>query len=527
MARIRTAPRTAALIAILALGGCGDTFLPSYGPRSVDVRTHSTEPDALPYATVRLTPEVVDILASHDPRLANVFADRRPPAALRFGVGDTVSVTIFEAAAGGLFIPIEAGVRPGNFITLPNQRVDNRGNITVPYAGSIPAAGRTPTEVQNAIVAALKDRAIEPQAVVALTDQRTSLISVLGDVNTPARFPANAEGEHVLDAITRGGGPRSQGFDEWVMLERGGRRATAPFGALVYEPSNNIWVHPNDTIYLYREPQTFVAFGAFGGSVGGTGSGAAQGLFNFEAWRLSLAEAVAKAGGLSDTTADPASVFLYRGETREVAQLFGVDCSPFTGPIIPVVYAVNLHDPTGFFLATKMQMRNKDVLYISNAGSVETGKLMTYFRLVVATVNDPILAATNGLGLRNIINGTGNQTVIQTSPPIITPSDIRLKRDILLVDRLHNGIGLYRYRYIWSDQVYVGVMAQEVAQIVPDAVVRGADGFLRVNYARLGMQLLTWDEWAAKSRREAATTAGIRATLPAPRVTSSDQVSAQ
>ena len=46
-------------------------------------------------------------------------------------------------------------------------------------------------------------------------------------------------------------------------------------------------------------------------------------------------------------------------------------------------------------------------------------------------------------------------------------------------------------------------MAQEVAQIVPDAVVRGADGFLRVNYARLGMRLLTWDEWATKSRRQA------------------------
>ena len=72
-----------------------------------------------------------------------------------------------------------------------------------------------------------------------------------------------------------------------------------------------------------------------------------------------------------------------------------------------------------------------------------------------------------------------------------------------MLDRLPNGIGLYRYRYIWSDQVYVGVMAQEVAQIVPDAVVRGADGFLRVNYARLGMRLLTWDEWAAKSRRQA------------------------
>jgi polysaccharide export outer membrane protein len=523
MRGFRAAPTIAALIGILALGGCGDTFLPSYGPRSIDVRTHSTEPDALPYATVRLTPEVVDILASHDPKLANVFDDRRPPPTLRFGVGDVVTVSIFEAAAGGLFIPIEAGVRPGNFITLPNQRVDNRGNITVPYGGSIPAAGRTPTEVQNAIVAALKNRAIEPQAVVALAEQRTSLISVLGDVNGSSRFPANAEGERVLDAITRAGGPKSQGFDTWVMLERGGRRATAPFGALVYEPSNNIWVHPNDTIYLYREPQTFVAFGAVAGTgaasvtvaVGaGAGATAGQGLYNFDAWRLSLAEAIAKASGLNDAVADPASVFLYRGETREVAELFGVDCSPFTGPIIPVVYAINLHDPAGYFLATKMQMRNKDVIYVSNSGSVETAKLMTYFRLVVATVNDPILAATNGLLLRNTINGVGQSTPIITT----TPSDIRLKRDIVLLDRLPNGIGLYRYRYIWSDQVYVGVMAQEVAQIVPDAVVRGANGFLRVNYARLGTRLLTWDEWAAKSRRQ-ATAGSANVPLPMSRAT--------
>ena len=81
-------------------------------------------------------------------------------------MGDVVSVTIFEAAAGGLFIPAEASVRPGNFVTLPNQEVDNNGNISVPYAGNIRAKGRTPVEVQQAIVDALKNRAIEPQAVV-------------------------------------------------------------------------------------------------------------------------------------------------------------------------------------------------------------------------------------------------------------------------------------------------------------------------------------------------------------------------
>jgi hypothetical protein len=76
-------------------------------------------------------------------------------------------------------------------------------------------------------------------------------------------------------------------------------------------------------------------------------------------------------------------------------------------------------------------------------------------------------------------------------------SDIRVKRDILQVGRLDNGIRLYRYRYVWDDQIYVGVMAQEVAEIMPEAVVRGADGYLRVDYGQLGLRLKTWDEWTA------------------------------
>ena len=125
------------------------------------------------------------------PRLSAAFKDRRPAPEIKFGIGDIVSVTIFEAAAGGLFIPSEAGVRPGNFVTMPNQPVDSMGNISVPYAGAVRALDRTPAEVQHSIVNALRNRAIEPQVVVALVDQRTSLISVLGDVNTPARFPAS------------------------------------------------------------------------------------------------------------------------------------------------------------------------------------------------------------------------------------------------------------------------------------------------------------------------------------------------
>jgi hypothetical protein len=76
-----------------------------------------------------------------------------------------------------------------------------------------------------------------------------------------------------------------------------------------------------------------------------------------------------------------------------------------------------------------------------------------------------------------------------------TISDIRLKEDITQLTCLDNGIGLYRYCYKWSDQLYVGVMAQEVASIVPSAVLGGKDGYLRVDYRQLGMRLMKWEEW--------------------------------
>ena len=150
--------------------------------------------------------QVVKILGEYTPRLSNAFANKTPPKAFRFGVGDMVSVTIFEAAAGGLFTS-ETGVRAGNFVTIPNQAVDQNGNITVPYAGALPAKGRTPPEIGASIVDRLKARALEPQVVVALAQQNTSLVSVLGDVRTAGRFPANPSGERILDYVARAGGP--------------------------------------------------------------------------------------------------------------------------------------------------------------------------------------------------------------------------------------------------------------------------------------------------------------------------------
>jgi polysaccharide export outer membrane protein len=379
------------LVGAAFLGGCG--FIPMSGPSSLDVRNEQSS--TLPFALVKLNPQVVHTLEHYEPNaLAGVFTDRRAPASILFGIGDVVSVTIFEATAGGLFIPIEAGVRPGNFVNLPDQAIDNDGNISVPYAGLIQAAGRTNVQVQDAIVQRIKKRAIEPQVVVTASQQRTSLVSVFGEVRTPVRFPMPASGarDRITDAITRAGGISANGWETWVTLERDGKRATIPFANLVYMSSNNIFVQPGDRIYLYREPMKFLAFGATG----------QQGEFSFDAWRINLAQAVAKAGGLLDLQADPGSIFLYRQEPREVAEQLGVDCTNFSGELIPIIFNVSFQDPAGYFLATKLDMRPFDVLYVANAPQVDITKVLNFINTATGTadnsvnlVNDILVARIN------------------------------------------------------------------------------------------------------------------------------------
>ena len=80
-------------------------------------------------------------------------------------------------------------------------------------------------------------------------------------------------------------------------------------------------------------------------------------------------------------------------------------------------------------------------------------------------------------------------------------SDVALKHDIVLLGHLDNGLGFYRFSYNDSDKTYVGVMAQEVEAVVPEAVVRGRDGYLRVFYDKLGLEFQSYDRWIASGAR--------------------------
>jgi polysaccharide export outer membrane protein len=211
---------------------------------------------------------------------------------------------------------------------------------------------------------------------VTLVSQQSTNVSVLGHVNSPGKFAVLQGGERILDLISKAGGLKKEPYESSVTVQRAGTRATVAFNTLVSKPRENIFVAPQDTIYIFAESKSYLAFGATGTNQ----------KFTFGSENLSLAEAVAQAGGLLDSRADPAQVFLYRMENRRALEKMGIDVSRFEGRSeIPTIYRTNLRDGAGYFAARDMKMRDKDILYVSNAASVELIKFLNVIDTVSGT----------------------------------------------------------------------------------------------------------------------------------------------
>jgi polysaccharide export outer membrane protein len=383
-----------AIVVAALLPAC--SLLPGTGPTSDAVNGNATaslrSATPLPYTLVDVTADTIGFLSQ--PNLITFrgqFPDKRAKPNQVVGVGDVLNISIFEAAPGGLFTPGQAaGARPGNFVDLPPQAVDQKGSIYVPYAGEIPAAARTIPEIQLAIVARLRNRAIEPQVVVSLNQQHSSVVSVLGDVNTPGVLALNSVGERLLALIARAGGPKYEAIESYVTLQRDGKRVRVLLSRVVHDPRENIFIRPNDVIFITRESPTFTALGALNQNVFGFNSE-----IPFDVETLTLAQAMGKAGGLNDNQSDPSEIYVYRYEERPFLDKLGIDTTRFTFVKIPTIYRLNLRDPSGMLLAAGFQMRSKDVIYVANAKVVDYYKLLLLINNTANTTSNTANAVTN------------------------------------------------------------------------------------------------------------------------------------
>jgi polysaccharide export outer membrane protein len=365
--------------AVLVLAGCGT--LPTAGPTTRDVMHQEVKGDRTRFDLVDINDAVVSTLlaASHESFRVR-FKRYGRPAEPRIGIGDSVVVSIWEAAGGGLFstAPTEQVSSGSRNVTIPEQIVGRDGAITVPFAGRIRAAGRLPVEVQHAIEARLADKAIEPQVIVTITKSVANSVTVTGEVVVGARVQLSLSGDRLLDLIAAAGGVKSPVYETYVRLSRDGVTATIPMQALVSDPAENIYAQPGDVLTLVRQPQTFTVFGATG----------ANAQVDFPAENMTLVEALAKAGGLQDLRSDPAGVFLFRFEPPGVVRALGRAQLPIgPGGSSPVIYRLDMSDAKAYFLAQRFAVEDKDVIYVANADLNELQKFFT----LLDTLTSPVV----------------------------------------------------------------------------------------------------------------------------------------
>ncbi|MBB4526539.1 UNVERIFIED_ORG: polysaccharide export outer membrane protein [Rhizobium sophorae] len=369
---------------LVTLSSC--TSLPRSGPDHTDIDRAAAIKVTTPERKVGIDYVLIDLNKGMLP-----YFDKIPSSTLRsgfgggrggapdipLGMGDVVQASIFEAQAGGLFIPADAGSRPGNFISLPQQTIDKAGTISIPYAGRVPAAGRMKEDVEQDIEDKLASRAIEPQVVLTTITSRSSQVAVVGDVNNPQKIILSAAGDRVLDAISEAGGLSTPNLETNVTLQRRGKTATVAYETLLKNPSENIYLAPGDTVSVEHERRTFIALGASG----------INNRIDFEDSNLTLGEAMAKAGGLIDSRADPREVVVYRKVSRNTLQRLNIDTSRFKDDEVPVIFRANLRDPATLFAIQEFRMADKDVMYISNAHSVELVKFLDILNSVSSTIS--------------------------------------------------------------------------------------------------------------------------------------------
>jgi len=378
------APLALAALALAALAGCSS--MPTASAIKAEARGA-----APPFSVVALDAGLAERLATAEAAsLKAAFGSGGGAPELTIGVGDQVVVTIFEAASGGLFSGDAGSLGSGSkSISLPPQPVARNGTISVPYVGQVKVAGLTPAAVQAKIEAGLKDKAIEPQVLVTLGESASTFVTVAGDVGQPGRIPLNLGGDRLLDVIATAGGSRAPAHDSLVRLTRGGETVTVPLANVVADPAQNIFLRPDDQVYVETDPPTYTAFGAT----------AQNATVPFGADKLTLAEAVGRAGGLTDGRADARGVFVFRFERPETLAAAGAApnlavASAAPPGTVPVVYKLDMQDPAGFFAAQRFLMRDNDVLYVSNSPSANLTRIFGIINGTTGTALNTSRAAT-------------------------------------------------------------------------------------------------------------------------------------
>jgi polysaccharide export outer membrane protein len=374
----------------LALASCAQ--LPASAPTATELESSLTE-GAPNYTLVQVDERVAAILHQYrQPTFGSRLKSSRYVPSNALHAGDIVGVSIFEVGGSSLFGQTsganqgtsvqQAGTLTGVTTTVPPQVVEADGSIMVPFVGRVRVAGKTPGQVGTDIQKHLEGKAVTPQVVVTLISQGSTTATVGGDVNQPRPVPLTLRGERLLDVIAAAGGAKYPAYEMYVTVVRQGHVGTVLLQTVVTNPSENIIIRPNDQVFLTRYPRTFAVLGAT--------TKVSQ--YTFDTARVSLAEAVARAGGPIDTAGNPSGIYLFRYEPAEIAEKIlgkqpAISALASAGAVVgtsrqfvPILYRVDFRTAGGYFLSQDLNLHDKDVILVTNAEATQLQKLLMVVR---------------------------------------------------------------------------------------------------------------------------------------------------
>ncbi|HZF45032.1 MAG TPA: polysaccharide export protein, partial [Sphingomonadaceae bacterium] len=216
---------------------------------------------------------------------------------------------------------------------------------------------------------ALRGISQDPQILVSLAQVLNNTVMVGGEINRPGRLVLQTNRERLSDIVALAGGQRGAAKDLTLRIERGASMVDMRLSDLFAYPDTDVRAYPGDRLSLIFDPLSYSVLGA---------PGRVEQL-PFLHSSMSLAEAIASAGGANPGLGDPAAIFVLRYVSNE------------DGTLRPVVYHLNMMETRSFFLAQKFAMQDKDILYFGNAKANQPSKLVQ----LVSQLFSPILTATS------------------------------------------------------------------------------------------------------------------------------------
>lgn len=374
--------------AAFGVSSCG--LVSTAGPSAGDV-VHATSSnlDQSQISVVDVSNELAQRLIENS-KTAGFFEvlGEGTPVGTVAGRGDALDVSIWEAPPAALFgsgggdARISSSGSTARGTSLPEQIVDQDGTVQIPFVGSVLAAGRTPKQIEQFIISRLMGKANQPQVLVRISQNANRTVTVVGEVANSARVPLGPRGERLLDILATVGGTRQPVLKTTIQVARNATVVDMPLEAVIRNPKQNIRLQPGDVVTAMFQSYSFTALGATGRNEE----------VPFEATGLTLAQALGRSAGLQDSRADAKGVFIFRFEPASaLAGQPGIALKPLPDGTVPVIYRVNLRDPRSLFIAQNFPMRNKDVLYVSNAPIADIQK---FVNVIYSTILPLATAAT-------------------------------------------------------------------------------------------------------------------------------------